>query len=159
MAYWKLFSAVVSLPGRTVVPCDTQAHDRHDMETPMTRLASAAPLLFSVALVLATAGCKDKEGDSSVACDESAVASVQVIVTDSSAGPIDGATVSWSAGGESGDCESVEGTTLVCGWDVTGEMTLTATAAGYVDQTQTVNVESDGCHAITENATFRLDPA
>jgi hypothetical protein len=123
----------------------------------MNRLAAAASLLLTVGLV--TAGCKEKEGDSSIACDESAVASVQVIVTDSSAGPIDGATVTWSAGGESGDCESVEGTTLVCGWDVTGEMTLTATAAGYVDQTQTVSVESDGCHAITENATFRLDPA
>lgn len=123
----------------------------------MNRLAAAASLLLTVGLV--TTGCKDKEGDSSIACDDSAVASVQVIVTDSSAGPIDGATVTWSAGGESGDCESVEGTTLVCGWDVTGEMTLTASAAGYVEQTQTVTVESDGCHAITENATFRLDPA
>ncbi len=123
------------------------------------RSALTVPAL--VAALAAAGGCGGDPKDSGVACDESAVASVQVVVTasDDTSNFLD-ATVTYAhEGGETGTCENLEGTTLVCGWDLTGELVLTATADGYVPGTKTVNVESDGCHAITTNETLRLDPA
>ncbi len=111
----------------------------------------------AVILALGVA-CKEKPEDSA-ACDDAAVASLQLSITDTSASVLPDATATWSSGGDGGECESIDGSaTLVCGFDVTGDMEITAAAPGHVTQTATFNVKSDGCHAITANEVIRMSP-
>lgn len=119
------------------------------------RLRALAP---SLAAALAAAACTGKD-DSAVACDTSAVASVQVVVTDATANVLDGATVTYSVGGGApAACESF-GSQYVCGWEVAGEITVTAAVEGYVTGSQTVVVAQGTCHVETQDLTLRLDPA
>ena len=107
---------------------------------------------------VAATACGGKE-DSAVACDTSAVASVQVVVTDANANVLEGATVTYSVeGGEAASCDSF-GAQFVCGWEVAGAITVTAEVDGFQSASQTVVVAQGTCHVETENLTLRLNPA
>ncbi len=108
--------------------------------------------------VLALGACSGKD-DTAVVCDTSAVASVQVIVTDATANILSGATVSYSVdGGPATACDTFN-SQYVCGWEVAGDITVTAAVEGYAPGSQTVTVAKGECHVETENLTLRLDPA
>lgn len=99
--------------------------------------------------------CGDK-GDSGVVCDTSAAASVQVVVTDATANVLPNPTVSYSVGGgASQPCEAL-GSQYICGWEVSGVLSVTATAEGFQPQTQEVTVPAGTCHVETQNLTMRL---
>jgi len=111
----------------------------------------------ALALSLFACGGKDDGTDSS--CIEGAAEpSVQVVVTDSVGTPLNDATVTWSDGGGAEPCDLV-GTNFLCGFDNTGTLTITGEAPGHVSQSVEVNVTSDGCHAVTELLSLRLEPA
>ena len=116
---------------------------------------------FVLCLVFTTFGvaCKDKAGDSGgdISCDTSASASVNVVVTDTLAAPLTGASVTWALeGGEPALCEAF-GTQFACGWEVAGTLTITASAPGYLSQSQDVVVEQGQCHVESQNLTLRLE--
>lgn len=111
------------------------------------------PLL---ALITVACGGTDKGTDSSC-IDGAAEPSVQVVVTDATGSPLSDAAVTWSNGGAEADCDLV-GNQFLCGFDDTGTLSITGSASGHVTQTVDVEVGSDGCHAITELITLRLDP-
>ena len=112
--------------------------------------------VLALAAFVAACGGTDKGTDSS--CIEGAAEpSVQVVVTDATGSPLSDANVTWSAGGEAQDCDLVSNQFL-CGMDDTGTITITGSAPGHVDKSEDITVESDGCHAITELTTLRLDP-
>ena len=117
---------------------------------------SASPRLIVPMLTAAlTIACgKDKGTDS--ACNEgAAMPSVQVVVTDMTASPIADATATWSNGGAENPCEFLQ-SQFLCGMDDLGAISVTATASGYATQTVDFDVQSDGCHAITEEYAFRM---
>jgi hypothetical protein len=119
---------------------------------PIARRAAAS---LAIAALSACSG----KGDTAVACDTSAVASVQVIVTDATANILNGATVTYSVdGGAAAACDAFN-SQYVCGWEVAGEITVTAEVEGYAPGSQTVTVQKGECHVETENLTLRLDPA
>jgi len=109
-------------------------------------------LALSTALLVA---CGSDKGTDSACIEGAAMPSVQAVVTDMTASPIADATVTWSTGGGDNDCDQVD-TQFLCGMDETGTVSVTAAAPGYVTQTVDFNVESDGCHAITEEYAFRM---
>jgi hypothetical protein len=114
-------------------------------------------LAIALALFGMACGGTDKGTDSS--CIEGAAEpSVQLVVTDATGGALGNATVTWSNGGAEEPCDQVSNQFL-CGMDETGEITVTGSADGYVTQSKTVTVESDGCHAITAQEVLRLEEA
>jgi hypothetical protein len=124
-------------------------------------LPSAGRACFVLCVLVTPVGvaCKDKDGDSGeeLACDTSASASVNVVVTDTLAEPLTDASVTWSVdGGEPAPCDSF-GTQFACGWEVAGTLTITASAPGYLSQTQDVVVEQGQCHVESQNLTLRLE--
>ncbi len=110
-------------------------------------------LTLLVTLCSAIACNKDKGEDS--ACDDAAMPSVQAVVTDMEANYLDGATVVFDDGTGEQPCDAV-GDNFLCGMDVIGSITLTASAPGFTSVTETFDIESSGCHAITVNHAFRL---
>lgn len=111
--------------------------------------------LWALALATACGGDTDKGTDS--ACIEGAAQdSVLLAITDMNGTPIEGAVATWNNGGDEQECDQVSNNYL-CGRDVTGEITVTGTAEGYQSTSKTVTVESDGCHAITEQEVLRLE--
>lgn len=123
----------------------------------MTLAPRAAPALFAVLpLALALGGCGDK-GDSGLVCDTSAAASVQVVVTDATANVLPDATVTYAVGGgASQPCEAL-GSQYICGWEVSGVLTVTAAVSGFEAQSQDVTVPAGTCHVETQNVTLRLN--
>jgi len=113
--------------------------------------------LPTLAVLALGCGGTDKGTDSSC-IEDAAEPSVQVVVTDSLGSPLSDAAVTWNAGGAEADCDLV-GNQFLCGFDDTGALTVTGSAPGHVTQSLEVDVASDGCHAITELVTLRLDPA
>ena len=112
--------------------------------------------LATLAVAAVACGGTDKGTDSS--CIEGAAEpSVQAVVTDATGSPLSDASVTWNNGGAESDCDFV-GTQFLCGFDDTGTITITGSAPGHVTQSLAVEVGSDGCHAITELVTLRLDP-
>lgn len=105
-------------------------------------------LLTILGLVGILAGCE------SVPCDESgAASSVTVSVFDASgnAYPPDDVTYSVDGGSERSCDDLGDGTEFVCGWDETGDFTITVYDGGMT-WTEQVEVGSsfDGCHAQSE---------
>ena len=111
-----------------------------------------------LALSLAAVACGDDKGADSACIEDAAMPSVQAVVTDAVGSPLADATVTWSSGGSDPEpCDAV-GNQFLCGMDETGTLSVTGAAPDHVSQTVDVTVESDGCHAITQTQTFRLDP-
>lgn len=108
-----------------------------------------------------------------VACTDIAVASVMVHVVDPSGAPLPGATVTYSEpSGESpmpAECADEACTSWVAGWEVGGDITVTASYnantsdpccwySDSVSQTVAVPYTPDGCHVDTQEITLVLDP-
>lgn len=111
-----------------------------------------APLLALAGFVLS--GCPD----AGTGCDTSLKASITLTARTIDGEVIEGATGTWeAASGESGDCEALADS-LACGWEVEGEITVTVTAEGFEEITETVVVEADECHVVGEqlDVTLRL---
>tara|TARA_B100001093_G_scaffold126854_1_gene119404 strand:+ start:76 stop:420 length:345 start_codon:yes stop_codon:yes gene_type:complete len=112
--------------------------------------------MFSIALLAAACGGDTDKGTDSACIEGAAQDSVQVTVTDSLSAPLPDAVVTWNNGGEEQPCDAI-GTQHLCGRDIVGTVSVTGTAEGYTPKTITVDVESDGCHAITVREALRLD--
>lgn len=105
-----------------------------------------------LALLLPLIAC-DLFDPPGVDCTMMAAASVGVTVTDEAGAPLGDAEVVYSAdGGAEQPCEDFGGGEWVCGWEVQGEVTVTARAEGYTEQSASVVValDADGCHVVQE---------
>lgn len=125
--------------------------------TPSTRLMFVLPVAVLVA-------CGDKDpvdsGDSGVSavdCSTEARSSAQVTVQDGAGADLSSvATVTYTVDGETFPCNSYPDGQFVCGYEVAGTLTITATADGYEDAQLDVVVEEDECHVITEMVTMTM---
>lgn len=98
------------------------------------------------ALLLSALGCAEPK----TSCSTEAVASVTVTARTIDGEVIAAPTGTWTAAdGQSGDCEAIA-SSLVCGWEVEGEIEITLTAEGFEEVTETVQVEADTCHVVGE---------
>lgn len=94
-------------------------------------------------------------GDGGIDCDAMAVASVMVRVASADGTEIIGADVS-IVGEEA--CESHDGgSTFVCGWERSGDLTIRADAIGYSEAEQDVFVPQGQCHVETQQIVITLD--
>ena len=109
-----------------------------------------------------------------VACTDMAAASVMVSVVDPSGVPLPGATVTYTTPGSdvpvNAECTDASCTQWVAGWEVGGDITVTASyntetaddpCCWYEDsvsQTVTVPYTADGCHVMTQSLTLTLNP-
>lgn len=91
-------------------------------------------------------------------CDTMAAASTSVQVVDASGAPVQEATLTWTSDtGGSGACDAMPDGVWVCGWEVSGEITVTAQAEGYEDGVGSVTVPQGECHVIQQELTIVLD--
>jgi hypothetical protein len=98
-----------------------------------------------------------------VACTEEARSSVQVTVVDADGNaPTNPAVTFQPAGGQESPCDSFgeASNEFTCGFEVSGDITIRATADGLQGAEQVVNVgeTADGCHVETEQITITLSP-
>ena len=120
----------------------------------MSRLPAlllACPLAF---------GCLTE--DDGVDCTTLAAASVQLTVSDPSGAAIPGATAEYTVSGEDWTapepCEQMPDGTFVCGWEVEDSFQIWVDAEGYGSEYLEADVQSDGCHVITEQLSVTLQP-
>ena len=95
-----------------------------------------------------------------VECTEVEVPSVLATVAGSSGEELSGVDVRWGyadAEMEPQACDDQGDGTWACGWEVAGDLEVTAVADGHAAEVQTVTVGADECHVITEELTFSLD--
>ncbi len=117
-------------------------------------------LALVVLTALVVAGCDDAP----IVCTEIAVGSVNVTVHDESGDVVEGVALTYTVdGGDSTACQDVglePGATFVCGFEADGEITVTATAVGFDDATDTVTIvkTDDGCHVIGQTMTLTMTP-
>jgi hypothetical protein len=113
---------------------------------------------FVVAVLAVAAACEPVGGRD---CTLMAVSSVTLNVENEAGARISGSTATYSVdGGEPVACEALGGNgDFVCGWEVAGDLTITASAPGYQEASQTVTVEADECHVVTEELTLTLQEA
>ncbi|MCC7072412.1 MAG: hypothetical protein IT383_13875 [Deltaproteobacteria bacterium] len=94
------------------------------------------------------------------ACTDEARASVQVTLVDDLGSFPNGVSVTMQQQGQDEEPCSDFGTagTVVCGYEVEGEITVRAEAPGHGPDEETVLVERtpDGCHVVTEEVTLVL---
>jgi hypothetical protein len=93
-------------------------------------------------------------------CTEEARASVQVTVDDGAGAPLNPDLITYSVdGGAAQDCELVAeaGAEFVCGYEVAGSIEIRVEKAGYLPFTDTVEVDEDECHVITEQLVVSLE--
>ena len=96
-------------------------------------------------------GSKDDTGElEDFVCTASIEYSVYVTVYNEDGSVIENASVSYSSDPMSGDCEMDSVGGHYCGEEQSGDVTIFVSAEGYVDTEQTVTVEADVCHVITE---------
>lgn len=111
--------------------------------------------------------------DTGTACTDIAYASVLVHTVGPDGLPVRATSVTWSTGTEESpmpaECMDEDCTTLIAGWEVSGDITISASlqldtedpCCWLVDnQSATVNVPEteDGCHVITQDLTIMLTP-
>ena len=116
---------------------------------------------MSITLVSLLFGCGSKEDTGEVediACTASIEFSVYVTVYDEDAKVIENASVSYSSEDISGDCEMDSVGGYYCGEEQSGDVTISVSAEGYVATEETVTVEADECHVITEMLDITLIP-
>jgi hypothetical protein len=113
-------------------------------------------IAFVVTALAALVACED----TTVGCDDMAVSSVSLTVEDADGNAITGANATYTVdGGVPSACEEFGDGNYACGYEQAGEITVTASAAGYAEASATVTVEADECHVITEQVTLTLDVA
>ena len=110
--------------------------------------------ICSITFVSLLFGCGSKEDTGEydeIACTANIEFSVYATIYNQDGEVIENASVSYSSEEMSGDCEldSIGG--HYCGEEQSGEVTIFASAEGYVDAEETVTVNADQCHVITEN--------
>jgi hypothetical protein len=98
-----------------------------------------------------------------VACTDEARASVQVTVVDNNGdAPTNAAVTFQPANGQEAPCDSSgeASNEFTCGFEVSGDITIRATADGLqpAQQVVTVGETADGCHVETEQVTITLSP-
>ncbi len=95
------------------------------------------------------------------ACTEIAVAAVEVHLAGSSGELLDSPAVTWNlAGAPASACDTFdEGQTWECGWEVSGDVHVEASAGGHLTQGETVTVPltPDGCHPVTQRVDIALE--
>ncbi len=115
---------------------------------------------LTVALVLAVLALVPGCLDFGVACTEEARASVQVTLVDDLGAFPNGVSVTMQRPGQDEEPCSDFGTegTVVCGYEVEGEITVRAEAPGHgpAEETVVVGRTDDGCHVVTEQVTLVL---
>ena len=111
-------------------------------------------------------GCNEKEEteeteDSGlIACTSEIVSSVYVTIYDENGEVIENAAPTYSVdGGPEGSCEEDSIGGHHCGEEQAGTVTIHVSVEGYEDAEQSVVVESNECHVITEEMDIRLVPA
>ena len=92
-------------------------------------------------------------------CDVMAAVSVTVTVVDEAGESIPGATVSFASPGRDEQACDVGGDVFLCWHEVDGELTLTASAPGHLDASETVTVPLDECGVIGQAVTLVLADA
>lgn len=108
--------------------------------------------LSLIVLGLMAAGCDD-----TVDCPSLAAVSVTVTVIDETDEPVTDATVEFVTGEAApGACESVVAGIYNCGYEVEGEITVSATADGLGRQEATVTVVAGECNVVGERVTLTL---
>lgn len=115
------------------------------------------PAIFLSLAFLSLGGCmvvmNHQQG-----CTDMAAASVGVTVRTADGGSMDGLRVVYTAdGGPERACDHITGD-WICGYEVDGNIKVTATLPGYVEQSQMVVVGSDECHVIQEFVDIVLEP-
>jgi|GEM_PF-3148595 len=110
-------------------------------------------------------GTQTEPEDDGTACTELYAYGVTVRVTDVTTGaPLASASASVAARSPSGEeapafeswADSEPGTWVGLG-EMTGEWVITAGASGYITQSRTITLESDGCHVIGQSVVFELE--
>lgn len=109
-------------------------------------------IMWSLILLSVMTGCNTE-----VACTDLAAVSVSVSVVDGNGAPVSGALVSWDSGNGPQSCDSLDGSTYLCAYEVKGEIAIHVEAAGYQAVDQVVSVEADECHVIGESVQIALD--
>jgi len=92
-------------------------------------------------------------------CTAQEVPSVLATVVSSTGEPLSGVAVAWRLEEELDEepCQLV-GAAWVCGTEVEGTIVVKAAADGHEGRTETVDVEADECHVLTEEVDLVLDP-
>jgi hypothetical protein len=130
------------------------------------RALSLAPL--AALSLLVACGDKDAEdsGPGGVACTEEARSSVTVALVDAAGAPIPAEAepvVEYAVdGGAAVPCDSLDGgASFVCGYEVDGALTISASATGFAPASEVVEVPmtEDGCHVVSQSLTLALSPA
>lgn len=115
------------------------------------RIALLAAATLSLSALVA---CEETE------CTLEAAGSVNVTVEDELGDPIVDATVTYSTDEVTDEaCENMGGENVwVCGWEVDGDITVTASAEWHdtAEETVTVELTEDGCHVVPEAITLSL---
>ena len=100
-----------------------------------------------------------------VACTEEARSSVTVSLVDDAGAAIPAEAepvVEYAVdGGAAEPCDSIDGASFVCGYEVAGELTISASASGFAPASEVVEVPmtADGCHVESQSLTLALSPA
>ena len=117
---------------------------------------SFARLAASFALLATFTACFEKE----VGCDDYAAASVMVTVLDDAGAPVDGAAVDFDVveADSHGPCDDLGAGEYVCGYEVSGALTISVVAEGFEPQELEVEVSltEDECHVETVSETVTL---
>jgi hypothetical protein len=123
-------------------------------------------ILLAVALIPLLAACGDKDDDSGfpdddLSCTTEARVSVMVTLEASDGAAIQDATVTYAAAGSDDlPCEAwPEEPAYACGFEVEGEVTVTAVADGFSRVSETVDVPADRCHVETQDLSLVLVPS
>lgn len=110
-------------------------------------------LTLSAVSLLCLSACQPPEDD--IACTEEARVSVSVEVVDAEGADILDAIVQFDAGDGAVDCESWDGV-FACGTEIAGELEILISAPGFEDHSETVTVEADKCHVLSEDLRVEL---
>jgi hypothetical protein len=111
--------------------------------------------LATLSFTALLAGCP---GGGGTACTTEARTSVSLTVLDAEGDPVLGADASYVSAERSGDCDEGVGGVYSCGYELAGDLTLTVLVDGAAAWSQTVTVDEDECHVITEQVTANLEP-
>jgi hypothetical protein len=115
-------------------------------------LRTSVPLLFSMFATVMHVACT-----TGTACTEEARQSLSVTVTDDAGAAVVDAAVTATHGGDIKTCESLDDGSYFCDFsEVAGDFVITATKDGFVDTSESVTVDADACHVITESVTLVL---
>lgn len=107
------------------------------------------PTLLLFALSLTCLGACGQLVDREVSCTTEARASVNVIVKDSMGAPVGDARVDYIVNGEMSSCEGFGDGSYVCGYEQSGDFTITA-VSGVMEATERITVTKDTCHVKSE---------